>query len=340
MMERHQFSAGPFGFESGGRLENIDILYYTSPRPYSSGEKVIWINHALTANADPEDWWPELVGEGKLIDTSRYFVVCVASLCSSYSLCGPSSINPATSKPWMLDFPKVTIRDMVAVEDLVRKHIGIKSIDLLIGPSIGGFRAIEWCITDPLAIRRSALIATESRTTPYMTAFNESQRMAIEADPTFFKAENLEGGAEGLKCARSIALISYRSYSGYNSTQAEDEDAVFAGKASSYQRYQGEKLVKRGFDAYSYWYLTYALDSMNPGRGRGGVDAALGRIKAECTVIAVASDRMFPTSSVRKMAESIPGAVYHEIQSEFGHDGFLLESGQLCAILEPIIKTL
>ena len=340
MMQRHEFRTGPFTFEAGGRLEQVDVVYYTSPRPYREGEKVIWINHALTANADPEDWWPEMVGEGKVIDPSIHYVVCVASLCSSYSLCGPSSVNPATGRAWLLDFPKTTIRDMAQMEILVRKHLGIASIDLLIGPSIGGFRAIEWCIMEPEAIRNAVFLATEPRTTPYLTAYNESQRMAIRTDPTFFEAKDINGGAEGLKCARSIALISYRSYTCYNDTQAEEEEMMFAEKACSYQRYQGEKLVRRKFDAYSYWYLSYALDSMNPGRGRGGLKAALGRITANCNVIAVESDNMFPPKSVRRMKELIPNSKYFEIYSEYGHDGFLIESGQLAAILSPIINAL
>lgn len=340
MMRRHQFRAGVFDFEAGGRLDSMEVVFYTSPRPYRAGEKVIWINHALTANADPEDWWPEMVGEGKVIDPSRHFVVCVATLGSSYSECGPASVNPATGRPWLLDFPKITIRDMVNVEILVRKYLGIEAVDLLIGPSIGGFRAIEWTIMEPEVIRNAVFIATEARITPYISAYNESQRMAIKADPTFLAAKDVNGGAEGLKCARSIALISYRSYACYNDTQAEEEETLFAEKASSYQRYQGEKLVRRGFDAYSYWYLIHALDSMNPGRGRGGMKAALGRIKADCTLVAVETDNLFPVKSVRGLAEQIKGSRFFEIKSEYGHDGFLIESGQLSAILSPIVRNI
>lgn len=164
--------------------------------------------------------------------------------------------------------------------------------------------------------------------------------MAIKADPTFFAAKDVNGGAEGLKCARSIGLISYRSYACYNDTQAEDDETLFAERASSYQRYQGEKLVRRGFDAYSYWYLMYALDSMNPGRGRGGMKAALGRIKADCTLVAVETDNLFPVKSVRSFAGQIKRSRFFEIKSEYGHDGFLIESGQLSAILSPIIEKL
>ena len=337
MMKRRKLTTGRFEFEAGGSLDSAEIVFYTSPREYRPGDKVVWLCHALTGNADPEDWWPGMVGSGKVIDTSDCYVVCVSMLCSAYGACGPASINPATGRPWLLDFPRTTVRDMVKAEILVRKALGIESIDVLLGPSIGGFQAVEWAIMEPDVIRRLILLATDARTTPFLTAYNESQRMAIKADPTFFKAEDIHGGEAGLKCARAIALISYRSYEGYNSTQPEDEDALFADRAASYQRYQGEKLVARGFDAYSYWYLMYTIDSMNAGRGRGGVEKALLTVKAETTVINVTSDQLFPPRSGRRIAGMIPGASYFEIESAFGHDGFLLESDQLTAIIKPIV---
>ena len=184
-------------------------------------------------------------------------------------------------------------------------------------------------------------MATEPRVSPWFSAQVEAQRMAIEADPTFRACTDLQGGAAGLKCARAQGLISYRSYGGYARTQAEsDPDTLFAGRAASYERYQGEKLVRRDFDAYSYWYLCNAVDSHNVGRGRGGVPVALQRIQARTTVIGITSDGLFPVPEVKAMAALIPGAQYKEIDSDFGHDGFLLENGQLTAILQPIIEKL
>lgn len=329
----------PFAFEAGGSIPSMDILYYTSDRERRPGDKVVWVCHALTGNADPTDWWPDMVGEGKLFDPSEVFVVCVSMLGSAYGLCGPAATNPSTGKPWLLDFPKITIRDMVRAIIKVREHLGIESIDVLLGPSIGGFQASEWALAEPERIKNLVLIATSVRALPWLVAFNESQRMAMLADRSFKEAKDLNGGLDGLRCARSIALISYRSSEGYNRTQPEkDPDFLFADRAASYQRYQGEKLVTRGFDAYSYWYLTYALDSMNIGRGRGGEAAALSGIKAACTVVSISTDGIFPPNHGREFASLIPGASFHEIDSAFGHDGFFIENERLTKIIEPILN--
>lgn len=327
----------PFSFEAGGRLESIDIAYHTSEHSYTPGEKVVWICHALTANSDAEDWWPQIVGPGRLIDTEKYFVICVNMLGSPYGSSGPASINPETGRPFFFDFPKVTVRDMINASIIVRKHLGIEHVDLLVGSSIGGFQAIEWAIMEPDMFSRAVFIATASRETPWLGAGAEAQRMALEADPTFRACADLNGGKEGLKCARAQALITYRSSDGYNRTQFEaDPDTLFAGRVASYERYQGEKLAKR-FDAYSYWYLAWSLDSHNVGRNRGGVDAALGTIRALTDVIAVDSDGLFPPKEMEDMARSIPGAKFHVITSAFGHDGFLLEDRQLTEIIEPLL---
>lgn len=325
-MEKEEYVLGsPFECESGEVIENLKITYHISRHESS---RVIWICHALTANSDPSEWWPELVGNGKPIDTGKYTVVCANMLCSPYGSSGP------LTGPSYLGFPKITIRDMVKAEILLKRHLGIKSIDILIGGSIGGFQVLEWAIMDPGSIRHAVLIACGARVTPWATAYNEAQRMAIEADPTFFKQKDAGSGKEGLKAARAIALISYRSYKGYNSTQHEDdENALFARKACSYERHQGKKLSDR-FDAYSYWYLTHAVDSHNAGRDRGGIQKALNGIRAECTVIGIDTDNLFPTEEQKAMARHIPNAGYRELHSDFGHDGFLLEYEQLIRILE------
>lgn len=339
-MIRNEYTyKGTFTFEAGGEIEGLKVVYHCSERHWEKDDsrKVIWICHALTANSDAQDWWPELVGPGKLFDTEKYFVVCVNMLGSPYGSSGPSSTNPTTGKPYFLDFPKITVRDIVRANSLVRQHLGIKEIDLMVGGSIGGFQSVEWSIMEPEVIRKAVYIACGARVTPWLTAFNESMRMALETDPTFRECADLHGGETGLRCARSIALISYRSYEGYNATQWEkEEDCMFADRAGSYQRYQGKKLSDR-FDAYSYWYLCGSVDSNNVGRGRGGVKAALGSIKAECTVIGIDSDGLFPVEEQKFIADAVPGAVYHEITSRFGHDGFLLENDQLTEIIRPLL---
>lgn len=165
----------------------------------------------------------------------------------------------------------------------------------------------------------------------------EVQRMALEADPTFRACESLDSGRKGLEAARAISLISYRSFDGYNLTQYEtDDDCLFASRAASYERYQGEKLVKRGFDAYSYYYLLHCVDSQNVGRKRGGVAKALAQITAKSIVISITSDGLFPPAESREWAKNIPAAKYYEIESRFGHDGFLLETYQITNILQQL----
>ena len=207
----------------------------------------------------------------------------------------------------------------------------------MIGGSIGGFQSLEWAVMEPDVIGTIVGIACSVKCTAWLTAYNESMRMALEADPTFRECASLNGGETGLKCARSIALISYRSYQGYNLKQTEpDVDFLFSSRAGSYQRYQGQKLADR-FDAYSYYYLCASADSNNIGRNRGGVEAALGTIRSKCVMIGIDSDQLFPVCEQRHIASCVPGATYHEITSEFGHDGFLLENDQLTAIIEPLL---
>ena len=332
-MIRHALTAR-LELEAGGILPSARVVYHTSQEAWDGKRPVIWICHALTANSDPEDWWPEMVGPGKAIDTEKNFVACVNMLGSAYGSEGPAQVNPDTGKLWLLDFPKVTVRDMIAASIIVRKALGITAIDMLIGSSIGGFQAVEWAITEPEIFRRCFFIATAPRISPYLSASMEAQRMALEADQTFREAKDLRGGEAGVKCARAQALISYRCFEGYGITQFEaDPDTLFAGRAASYERYQGEKLVRRSFDAYSYYTLCNAMDSHNVGRGRGGVEAALARIKARTTVVSIDTDSIFPPQESAVWARWIPGSEYIEIPSRFGHDGFLLETALLTEIL-------
>ena len=331
---------GPFAFEAGGTLENIHIAFHTSERAYRPGDKVVLVCHPLTADSNLEEWWPGLVGPGKFIDPEKYFVFCVNMLGSCYGSEGPGSINPATGKPYYFSFPKVTVRDIARAISLVRRHLGIPVIDLLIGCSIGGFQALELAIMEPDTIRKAVFMATTSRVSPWLSAFEETQRMALEADPSFRAAENLDGGKAGLRCARTVALLSYRCDLGYNARQGEtDLDVMFPQRASRYHQYQGEKFVEH-FNAYSYWYLSYAVDSVNVGRGRGGVEKALGRITAETLVLSFETDLIFPPHDMVHIAEAIPGARYAEIPTIFGHDGFLIETEKIAELARPMLETL
>jgi homoserine O-acetyltransferase len=318
----------PFRTELGSVIPALEICYHTWGELNRDGDNVIWVCHALTANSDVESWWPGMVGKGLLFDTEKYFIVCANILGSCYGTTGPASGNPETGNAWLLDFPLITFRDLVNTHEILRKKLEINHIHTIIGASIGGYQAIEYSIMFPDLVERLVLIASNARQSPWAIAFNESQRMAMEADQSFLNNEP-DGGKKGMKAARSIALLSYRSGLAYNHTQAEDDDEkVTAFKASSYQVYQGEKLVKR-FHPWSYYTLTKLSDTHNTGRGRGGTVNALNKIKAKTLCMGIRSDILYPVDEQKFAAEHIPAAEYTEIDSFYGHDGFLIETEQV-----------
>lgn len=322
-----------FELESGVKLPSLTIAYDTYGKRNSDSSNVIWVCHALTANSDVADWWPHTVEQGCFLDPEKYFTVCANFLGSHYGTTGPLSENPATGEAWYGDFPRITVRDMVRAHQLLAEHLGIKQVKLLIGSSIGGFQCLEWSVMQPDFAERAAFIATTPRTKPWASAFNESQRMAIESDPSYGE-RNAEAGLNGLAIARSIALLSYRGGMAYDKTQedANPDEASFERRVHSYQRYQGEKLRRR-FNAYSYVRLSEAVDSHNLGRGRGKVEDVLKQIRAKSLVVAITSDILFPPSDHQILIDNIPDVEYHLIDSDFGHDGFLVEHKQLNDII-------
>ena len=318
----------PLCLENGKILPELEICYHTYGTLNPDHDNVIWICHAFTANSDAIDWWPGMVGPGLTFDTAKYFVVCANILGSCYGTTGPTSINPSTGEPYYLDFPMVTIRDMVNAHERLRKHLQIKGIHTIVGGSVGGQQSLEWCIMNPNLIKHLLIIATSAVFSPWGIAINESQRLALTADPSFYERK-ADAGQQGLVAARSIALLSYRNQRTYNQTQAETDPNKFDNfKASSYQQYQGQKLIKR-FSAHSYWYLTKALDSHNVGRNRGGIEVALASVKAHTLYVAISSDLLFTPEEVKSHVSFTPGAEYYEIDSLYGHDGFLLENEKL-----------
>ncbi|MBQ5704119.1 MAG: homoserine O-acetyltransferase [Alistipes sp.] len=323
----------PFELECGAVLPSLSIAYDTFGEMNAERSNIIWVCHALTANSDVADWWPHTVEEGCFLDPKKYFTVCANFLGSHYGTTGPLSINPTTGEEWYGDFPLVTVRDMVRAHQLLAKHLGISRVKLLIGSSIGGFQCLEWCVMQPDFAEHAAFIATTPRTKPWASAFNESQRMAIECDPTFGERK-AEAGLNGMATARSIALLSYRGGMAYDKTQedATPDEVSFERRVLSYQRYQGEKLRRR-FNAYSYYRLSQAVDSHNLARGRGSLEEVLKQIKAKSLVVAITSDILFPPSDHKVLIENIPSVEYHLIDSDFGHDGFLVEHEQLNRII-------
>lgn len=308
---------GDLLLENGQTLNSVQVAYRIYGTP-ATAEKVIWVCHALTANAEAQDWWPGMIGEGEIFDTRKFAVVCANILGSCYGT--------------RFDFagegqPLITIRDMVSAHQKLASHLGIQSVDLLCGGSLGGMQCLEWSIIQPDFVKNLFVIATNSRHSSWGIAFNEAQRMALEL------------GERGLDAARAIAMLSYRHYRTYEATQQDEPHAVDGFAAASYQRYQGEKLRKR-FTPEAYYLLSKAMDSHNVGRSRSTVEEALARIKAKTLVVGIDSDLLFPLHEQEFLAAHIPGAVFEKISSAYGHDGFLLETHQIKHVLRKHVEFL
>ncbi len=318
-----------FTLENGTVLPALRIAYQTYGTLNASQSNVVWVCHALTANADPADWWKGLVGENCLINPEEYFIVGVNILGSCYGTTGPTSINPKTGEPYYSAFPQVTIRDMVESYILLRKHLGIDKIHLLMGGSMGGYQVLEWSVMEKDIIEKLFLIATSPSESAWGVAVHTAQRLAIEADATW-QDHTPTAGAKGLKAARAIGMLTYRNYSTFQEKQTDpDPEKIDDFKASSYLNYQGDKLVKR-FNAYSYWLLTKAMDSHHLGRGRGGdLIKVLQSIQQPTFIIGIHSDILCPLDEQRFMADHMPNAELVEIDSAYGHDGFIIETKQI-----------
>jgi len=316
--------SGLFELECGVKLEGIQVAYHTYGELNPEKGNVIWVCHALTANSEVDDWWPGMVGSGQLFDTDKYFVVCANILGSCYGSSGPTDDNPQTGELWLEKFPLITVRDMIKAHQMLRNYLGIKKIHFITGGSLGGQQLLEWAVIEPDLFEYLIPIATNAIASPWGIAFNESQRVALQADPNFQKGI-LSQKSPGMRAARSIALLSYRNNVTYNKTQEEpDQEKMEDFKVCSYQQYQGLKLERR-FNAFSYYALSKSLDSQNLGRGRGSVEKALSGIKAKTLAIGIKTDLLFPVDEQKRIAAGIPGGQFIEIDSFYGHDGFLLE---------------
>ena len=302
--------------EGGQTLSDITIRYSTFGELNDDKSNVIWIFHALTGNSNPIDWWPGLFGEDA-IDLEKSFVVCANMLGSPYG----------TTAPEDRSFPVFTIRDIVTLHQKLRDHLEIVNIKVGIGGSMGGQQLLEWAVQEPNLFEHIVPIATNACHSPWAIAFNEVQRMALE---------NLDKG-KGLETARAIAMLSYRHYNTFDQSQKDLDQRWDNFRASSYLRYQGEKLRQR-FTSESYYYLSKAMDSHNLGRHAVSVEAALASINAQATVIGIDSDLLFPIEEQKFIAQHIKNATFHQVSSSFGHDGFLVETHQLNQILKDILQ--
>jgi homoserine O-acetyltransferase/O-succinyltransferase len=313
-----------FTLESGKELENLTVAYHTYGEYKKGITPVIWVCHALTANADVADWWANIFGENKIINPKKYFIVCANNLGSCYGTTSAISLQNGTNKKYGKLFPAITIRDIVAAHIELKSYLNIDEIYLLIGGSMGGQQAMEWAIQEPSIIKNLVLLATNAKHSPWGIAFNEAQRMAIEC------------GKDGLEVARAIAMLSYRNYEMYERTAKPNETIGNYG-ASSYQRHQGEKLALR-FDADCYHILSSAMDSHDVGRGRENISTALSKIAANTLIIGIATDILFPIKEQVLLHNNITNSSLEVIDSPYGHDGFLTEGEKINGIILDFLK--
>lgn len=327
-----------FELENGGSLPELFISYHTYGQLNADKSNVIWICHALTASGDAADWWNGLVGERKIINPEQYFIVCANIIGSCYGSTGPLSTDKTTGEPFYNNFPAITIRDMARAHILLRRQLGIEKIYLLAGGSMGGYQAMEWALMEPAQISNLFLLVTSAAESAWGIAIHTAQRLAIEADSSFGLQQH-DAGAKGLKAARAIGMLTYRNHQLMNKQQTdEDVNKTDHFKASTYIHYQGDKLVNR-FNAYSYWTLSKAMDSHNLARGRADkAEKILQHITQPVLLIGISSDILCPPGEQRFLAQHLPLCTYEEIDSEYGHDGFLVESGQIGKLLQQWLK--
>jgi homoserine O-acetyltransferase/O-succinyltransferase len=331
-------SRDPFELESGFVIPGYQLGYHTIGELNDDKSNVVWIFHALTANSNPVDWWPGLVGSGHLIDPERFFIVCVNMPGSCYGSLGPLSENPVSGELYLHSFPFFTPRDMIRAYQPLKDFLGIRKIKIGMGGSMGGQQLLEWAIEEPDLFEHIVPIATNAFHSPWARAFNASQRHCIELDPSW-KQNKPDAGMSGMKVARGLALLSYRNQETYNFYQADtDLNSTGPFRSESYQSYQGEKLAAR-FNAFSYYFLSQSMDSHQVGRGRPGITAALKKIQAKTHIIGIRSDLLFTEKEQIFLAENIPGASFNMIPSTYGHDGFLLEYNAISnVVLDFLMK--
>lgn len=345
--------------EHSDRLTEVTVAYETYGRLNRDKSNAILVCHALTGDAhaagyrDGEEkpgWWDAVIGPGKGLDTSRYFVICSNVLGGCKGTTGPSSANPKTGKPYGLDMPIITIRDMVAVQKRLIDHLGIRRLFAVVGGSFGGMQVLQWCVSYPEMVRMAVPIATSAYSSPQQIAFNEVGRRAIISDPDW-NGGGYYGGpppGRGLALARMVGHITYLSDGAMEEKfgrrlQDKSEysfhmDLEF--QVESYLRYHGENFIKR-FDANSYLYITKAIDYFDLA-GEGTLAEAFRGVKAKVLVISITSDWLYPPYQSREIVEALASNDVDvrdcEIASNYGHDAFLLESGQMNYILRNFLS--
>ncbi len=351
----------PLSLECGKTLGPIDVAYETYGQLNEAGDNAIFICHALSGNAHvagynhPEDkkpgWWDGMIGPGKGIDTNKYFVVCSNFLGGCSGTTGPSCVNPETGRPYGLDFPIITIADMVRVQKLLLDKLGVRHLLAVIGGSIGGMQVLQWAIAYPEMMDAAIPIATTTHLGAQSIAFDAVGRNAILADANFANGQyhNGEVPGHGLAIARMIGHITYLSEQGMRekfgrqlqsavkySYEFNSEFAV-----ETYLDHQGQSFVDR-FDANSYLYITKAADYFDLPRDYGSLEEAFANVQARFLVVSFSSDWLFTPDQSEAMVGALVAnsrdVSYCNIASSYGHDAFLLENDTLGAFLSSFLR--
>ncbi|WP_041469049.1 homoserine O-acetyltransferase MetX [Chloroherpeton thalassium] len=341
--EKTQFAnfKTPLTLEFGGTLPEYRVAYRSWGKLNKSGDNAILICHALTGSADADIWWAPLFGEGKTFDETKDFIVCSNVLGSCYGTTGPASINPETGKRFGPDFPSFTIRDMVRVQRSLLNALGVKKLKMVIGGSLGGMQALEWCAMYPDFVETQVTIASSGKHSAWCIGLSEAQRQAICAD------ENWNGGhytpenppKNGLSAARMIAMCTYRTRASFETRFARSLRAKETFNVESYLLYQGEKLVER-FDANAYVKLTQAMDKHDLSRNRGDYYNVLKSIDIPSLIVAINSDILYPQEEQEELVRFMPNAQFGMLYSQHGHDTFLIEMEALNKLVMAFQKQL
>ena len=347
----------PLRLEYGGTLEHVSVTFETYGELSAAGDNAILICHALTGSAHAAGvqnhevkeaqvpgWWDPLIGPGKPIDTSEYFVICANVLGGCYGTTGPSSLNPETAQPYRLTFPRYTVRDMVAAQRRLIDALGVVSLKAVIGGSMGGMQVLEWAALYPECVRSIVPIGIGARHSAWAIGLNEVARRAITSDPQWRGGNySLSKQPEtGLGLARAVAMLSYRSVDSLEAKFGRERVSRshdLLGKSfeiETYLDYQGVKLVQR-FDANTYLYLTRAMDDYDLAEGRGRLAHVLGKMTMSALVMGINSDVLYPEAEQRQLMAGLPNACYARITSPHGHDAFLIEFPQLAVRLRRFL---
>lgn len=341
--------------EGGGSLTEVTVAYETWGQLDPARSNALLVLHALTGDshaAGPAGpghltpgWWDALIGPGAPIDTERYFVVCPNVLGGCQGTTGPWSPGP-DGTPYGSRFPLVTIRDQVAAEVALADHLGIDRWAAVVGGSMGGMRVLEWCVGYPDRVRRAFALAVGAAASADQIALCSLQIRAIQSDPAFAGGDyytEMSRPVDGLAIARGIGQMSYRTADEFRSRFGRRpqalEDPLKGGRfaVESYLEHHGEKLARR-FDPNSYIVLSEAMNNHDVGRERGGLARALAEVQATVTVAGIDSDRLYPLTLQEELARLLPGnRPLAVIESASGHDGFLLETEQVAAIVTSVL---